>query len=67
MIRWGLEHADAAGMEAYLEGAPDAVKLYERFGFREVGRTETWIEGDQESVRAGVLYANLFMLRPKKE
>ncbi|KAK5111432.1 hypothetical protein LTR62_004884 [Meristemomyces frigidus] len=62
MMRFGLEQADKHGMEAYLEASPDAVRLYERFGFREAGRTDTWIEN--ERVRPGVWYRNLFMIRP---
>ncbi|KAK3073354.1 hypothetical protein LTR53_005150 [Teratosphaeriaceae sp. CCFEE 6253] len=65
LMRWGLERANAEGLEAYLEASPDAVRLYERFGFREAGKTETWIEN--ERVQPGTLYRNLFMIRPAKE
>ncbi|KAK3679922.1 hypothetical protein LTR78_000299 [Recurvomyces mirabilis] len=64
MMRWGLERADNENLEAYLEASPDAVTLYERFGFREAGRTDTWIEN--ERVKPGTLYRNLFMIRPAK-
>ncbi len=61
LMRWGLVQADEQNVEAYLEASPDAVPLYEKFGFREVERTDTFIKN--ESVD-GVWYRNLFMLRP---
>jgi len=64
LMRWGLERADQEGFEAYLEASPDAVRLYEHFGFREVARTDTWIEN--ERVTPGTMYRNLFMIRPSK-
>jgi GNAT superfamily N-acetyltransferase len=64
MMKWGLNQADEKGWEAYLEASPDAVPLYEKFGFREAGRTDTFI--DNERVKA-TWYRNLFMIRPGKE
>lgn len=62
-MQWGLRQADEEGAEAYLEASPDAVPLYERLGFREAGRTDTFIENERVK---GVWYRNLFMLRPAK-
>lgn len=56
LIRWGLEKADAEDLETYLEGSPDGVPIYERFGFREVGRLSV-LDGK---------FVEVFMLRPKK-
>jgi len=64
LMRWGLDRTDQESLEAYLEASPDAVRLYERFGFREAGKTDTWIEN--ERVKPGTLYRNLFMIRPAK-
>ncbi|KAK6435354.1 hypothetical protein LTR95_008455 [Oleoguttula sp. CCFEE 5521] len=61
ILRWGTERADADDVEAYLEAAPDAVRLYEKFGFREAGRTDTFIENERVN---GEWYRNLYMLRP---
>lgn len=61
MMRWGLEQADEQKFEAYLEASPEAVPLYEKFGFREAGRTDTRIDNDR--VKA-TWYRNLFMIRP---
>lgn len=61
MLRWGNERADVDGVEAYLEASPDAVKLYQKHGFQEAGRTETWIENERV---AGMWYRNLYMIRP---
>ena len=33
LIRWGLEKADAEGLEAYIEGWDGVKGLYEKFGF----------------------------------
>lgn len=60
ILRWGTEKADQQGVEAYLDASPDAVKLYERHGFREVGKLDTWIENDRV---VGEWYRNLFMVR----
>lgn len=60
MMQWGLEQADAQCQEAYLEASPNAVSLYERAGFREAGRVDTFI--DNERVK-GVWYRNIFMIR----
>jgi ribosomal protein S18 acetylase RimI-like enzyme len=62
MLRWGTGKADQEHLEAYLEASPEAVRLYERFGFREADRTDTFIEN--ERVKPGVWYRNLYMLRP---
>lgn len=60
MMQWGLEQADAQCREAFLEASPDVVSLYERAGFREAGRVDTFI--DNERVK-GVWYRNIFMIR----
>jgi ribosomal protein S18 acetylase RimI-like enzyme len=64
LMRWGLERADQDGLEAYLEASPDGVRVYEHFGFCEAGRTDTWIEN--ERMKPGTWYRNLFMIRPAK-
>lgn len=61
MLGYGSQRADDEGVEAYLEASPEAVGLYERFGFREAGRTDTWVENERVE---GCWYRNLFMLRP---
>ena len=63
MMRWGLEQADEQCTEAYLEASPDAVPLYEKFGFREAGRTDTFINNERVN---GMWYRNLFVIRPAK-
>ncbi|KAK5166502.1 uncharacterized protein LTR77_008045 [Saxophila tyrrhenica] len=60
LMRWGLERADAQGMEAYLEASPEAVPLYEKLGFREADRIDTLIRNERVE---GVWYRNLFMIR----
>ena len=64
MMRWGLDRADIHGTEAYLEASPEAVPLYEKLGFREAGRTDTFIENERVK---GLWYRNLFMIRPAKD
>jgi hypothetical protein len=60
-MKWGLKQADEQNIEAYLEASPEAVPLYEKLGFREAGRTDTFIKNER---MAGVWYRNLFMIRP---
>lgn len=64
MMRWGLKQADEQGTEAYLEASPEAVALYEKFGFREAERTDTLI--NNERVKE-TWYRNLYMIRPPGE
>lgn len=64
MLDWGTMRADESSSEAYLEASPEAVSVYEKFGFREEGRTDTWIENERVK---GVWYRNLFMVRPPRE
>ena len=64
MMKWGLDQADTQNTEAFLEASPDAVPLYERAGFREAGRVDTFI--DNERVKE-TWYRNLFMIRPSKQ
>lgn len=61
LIRWGTKQADEQNVEAYLEASPEAVPLYEKLGFREAGRTDTFIENERVK---GEWYRNLFMIRP---
>ncbi|KAF2725221.1 acyl-CoA N-acyltransferase [Polychaeton citri CBS 116435] len=63
MLKYGCERADRDVVEAFVEASPEAVGLYEKMGFREAGKTDTFI--DNERVKA-VWYRNLFMVRPPK-
>lgn len=65
MMRYGCERADQDHVESYLEASPEAVTLYEKFGFTEAARTDTLIENVR--VTPGVWYRNLYMIRPKAE
>ncbi|CAG8962084.1 hypothetical protein HYFRA_00005127 [Hymenoscyphus fraxineus] len=38
LLKWGLEKADEAGLESYLEASPKGKSLYEKMGFEEKGR-----------------------------
>ncbi|RDW89701.1 hypothetical protein BP6252_01733 [Coleophoma cylindrospora] len=63
LMRWGLERADEAGVETYLEASPEGKAVYERFGFKEVGRLvvgEEWF-GEQGE------FVEVFMVREGKE
>lgn len=62
-MRYGLDQADQGGFDAYLEASPDAVPMYQKFGFEERARTDTFI--DNERTKA-TNYTNLCMIRPAK-
>ncbi|KAJ5555760.1 hypothetical protein N7535_008193 [Penicillium sp. DV-2018c] len=36
LLRWGLERADAEGLEVYLSASPEGRPMYEKYGFRAV-------------------------------
>ena len=38
LIQWGLDIADARHIPAYLESSPVAHGLYQKFGFKDVGK-----------------------------
>lgn len=62
LLEWGLERADDKRLAAYVEGAPAGLRLYEKFGFKEVARLQLdmspWKEGN---------YFNLCMIRQPTE
>jgi ribosomal protein S18 acetylase RimI-like enzyme len=36
LLRWGLERADAEGVEVFLSASPEGRPMYEKYGFRAV-------------------------------
>ncbi|KIW52682.1 hypothetical protein PV05_08307 [Exophiala xenobiotica] len=58
LLNWGVERADDQGLTIYVEATPAALRLYEKHGFREVGRLQLdlapWKAGD---------YSNMCMVR----
>ena len=57
LIRWGINKADEAGLEVYLEASPPAVPVYEHYGFTTV---DTFTPSDFN-------YTESFMVRrPRK-
>ena len=40
LMRWGIDRADAAGVECYSSASEAGRHVYERFGFEEAGRCE---------------------------
>lgn len=69
LLRWGLERADADGVEAYLEASPKGRPIYEKFGFSEVERLVVDLEaiGEGKDVGDGEKeFVEVFMVRPAK-
>ncbi|KIW95123.1 uncharacterized protein Z519_03707 [Cladophialophora bantiana CBS 173.52] len=54
LLDWGLERADDRGLAAYVESAPAALRLYEKYGFKEVSKLalemSPWKEGEYMNV-----------------
>ncbi|KAJ7744681.1 acyl-CoA N-acyltransferase, partial [Mycena metata] len=44
LLQWGLDRADAEGLEVYLESSEDGLRLYEKNGFESVA----WYEFPRE-------------------
>lgn len=63
MMQYGLEKADEQGSRAFLEASPDAVRLYEKAGFREARHLDTFIKNSRVE---GTIYRNIFMIRDAK-
>ncbi len=38
LVEWGCKQADKDGFRACIEGMPDGLQLYKKFGFKEVGK-----------------------------
>jgi GNAT superfamily N-acetyltransferase len=36
LLKWGLDRADAEGVEAYLSSSPEGKPVYEKYGFKSV-------------------------------
>lgn len=63
MMQYGLKKADEQGVRAFLEASPDAVRLYEKAGFREALHLDTFIKNSRVEA---TMYRNLFMIREAK-
>ena len=61
LIMYGCERADEQGFEAFLEAAPDALSLYQKFGFRTAAAMQTLIKIEQ--FPEGDMYTETFMIR----
>ena len=65
LLQYGCERADEQGVEAFLEAAPDALPLYQKFGFRTAASMHTTIKFEQSP--EGEIYTETFMIRePRK-
>lgn len=61
LIRYGCDRADAQRCEAFLEAAPEALRLYQKLGFRTAAEMHTPIKTDQ--FPEGETYTETFMIR----
>ena len=61
LLQYGCERADEQGFEAFLEAAPDALSLYQKFGFRTAAAMHTLIKCEQ--FPEGDVYTETFMIR----
>jgi hypothetical protein len=59
------EHADKQNCQAFLEAAPDALPLYQKFGFQTAAEMHTLIKTDR--VPEGEVYTVTFMIREPRE
>jgi len=54
LLTWGLERADNRGLATYVEGTPAGLKLYEKFGFKQVAQFRLelapWSEGNHFNI-----------------
>jgi GNAT superfamily N-acetyltransferase len=65
LMRWGLEKADADGLETYIEASPNGKPIYEHFGFREIERLIVDLEGKDNDLGEKE-FVEVLMLRPVK-
>ena len=65
LLQYGCERADKQGVEVFLESAPDALPLYQKFGFRTAASMHTLIKFEQSP--EGEIYTETFMIREPRE
>lgn len=61
LLKYGCDRADEQGCEAFLEAAPDALRLYRKFGFETKAQMNTLVKG--EGFLQGEIYTETFMVR----
>lgn len=61
LLQYGCERADEQGCEAFLEAAPEALRLYQKFGFETAAQMDTLIKS--ECCTQGETYTEAFMVR----
>ena len=61
LLQYGCDRADEQGCEAFLEAAPEALRLYHKFGFETAAQMKTWIQ--HERFPQGEVYTETFMAR----
>lgn len=65
LIRYGCDRADAQRCEVFLEAAPEALRLYQKLGFRTAAEMHTLIKTD--CFPEGDMYTESFMIRAPYE
>jgi len=61
LLQYGCDQADEQGYEAFLEAAPEALRLYLKFGFETAAEMNTSIKS--ERFPQGEVYTETFMVR----
>jgi hypothetical protein len=61
LLKYGCDRADEQGCETFLEAAPDALRLYQKFGFETKAQMNTLVKG--EGFPQGEIYTETFMVR----
>lgn len=57
MLQWGCDRADEEGVECYVDSSPQALKLYQKFGWVKKAEREMPLVGDFR-------YTEHFLVRP---
>jgi ribosomal protein S18 acetylase RimI-like enzyme len=70
LVQWGTDRADAEGLLCWIHASPASYRLYERAGFREVGRSDydldEWAPGGKGGNRGWGRYTFRYMVRQPK-
>lgn len=71
LIRWAVERADAQGIRSWVHASPASCALYERNGFKVIGKNDYnlggWVSGTRKGDDEWGMYTFTYLVRDPVE